>query len=528
MEKEILALSKLPAFQKLKAYYGQSTMFSVLRVERSENRHSAFLAWLFNPESSHGLQDTPLRKFLALAAAHALDSDKCGDQAFRYHLLAEDYSLEVEQLTPEQSIIGIAKDRTSNPGNVLEGIVQKTDKQKAFKTGDQNRFDIWALLRITYKVDNDADSTWIVPLVIENKIYSPEGDVRNDDINKTQTGRYKKAIDQLRDILNPDGLNFQPILVYLSPSRIDSTADSKSSPRSRAFIPLSYQDLLDYVIQPSSLLLAQQNAPGETRSMLDSYIRNLSWPSNRDGEQKREDYSILAIPDAESTNLKSIYDTQAFKATLCAIYPKQAKSLLGDSGFIKTEDQALKPLFENLWNANQELFKIVLYSQFHEEKKKMEVAQTIIKTNNRDNTRYWVGRKQGDWVKEKPLSKSEASFQIFKLFCTDWKPKKPGDTLTIDLLRNEFEGGLNSYYARYFQYLFYDFQEVVKYDVDANEKAFDKEVIKGANNWDFYWDDQHVLPIDGEVRSVIMWRKDDFENLIKAAAKKGIIVEPAK
>ena len=51
--------------------------FNVLGIERSENRHSAFLQWLLNSKSSHGLGESPLKKFLALVATLASDEDKC-------------------------------------------------------------------------------------------------------------------------------------------------------------------------------------------------------------------------------------------------------------------------------------------------------------------------------------------------------------------------------------------------------------------------------------------------------------------
>ena len=73
--KLILDFYKLPEFQKLNAYYMQSTVFNVLGIQRSENRHSAFLAWLLNPDAPHSLKEMPLRKFLALIAAKADDQD---------------------------------------------------------------------------------------------------------------------------------------------------------------------------------------------------------------------------------------------------------------------------------------------------------------------------------------------------------------------------------------------------------------------------------------------------------------------
>ena len=60
IQEKILAFCKTPVYQQLNAYYGQSTVFNVLRVERSENRHTAFWAWLLNPEASHPLNEIPL------------------------------------------------------------------------------------------------------------------------------------------------------------------------------------------------------------------------------------------------------------------------------------------------------------------------------------------------------------------------------------------------------------------------------------------------------------------------------------
>lgn len=42
-------------FQKLSAKYSQKNLFNVLKIERNENRHSAFLCWLLDPQSDHAL-----------------------------------------------------------------------------------------------------------------------------------------------------------------------------------------------------------------------------------------------------------------------------------------------------------------------------------------------------------------------------------------------------------------------------------------------------------------------------------------
>ena len=45
MNRKILELVNNRDFQNLTDYYGKRTIFETLKVERKENRHSAFIAW---------------------------------------------------------------------------------------------------------------------------------------------------------------------------------------------------------------------------------------------------------------------------------------------------------------------------------------------------------------------------------------------------------------------------------------------------------------------------------------------------
>ena len=188
-------------------------------------------------------------------------------------------------------------------------------------------------------------------------------------------------------------------------------------------------------------------------------------------------------------------------------------------------------LQEQFWNSNEDLFKIVLFNQFMSDDDKLKCANRIIKVNNRDNTRYFVGLEQGKWlnVDGKPASKSEASFLIFKAYCEQWEEKNASEELDIAKLRDAFKGDINSYYHnRFLKHLFYDFEEDVTVDVEGS-KHFGNLICPESDAWDFYWDDEHILPnVKGEVRSVKMWRKDDFDRLVKIAQECGIVVESAE
>ena len=509
--KKVLDLQKTTAYQKLNAYYGQSTVFNVLGIERSENRHSAFLEWLLNPKSSHGLNDSPLKKFLALVAAHATDDEKCYFNQVHERLISGDYTLQVESIKTEQSIIGLANGKTDD----FKNVVEKNDNG-SFKKDANNRFDIWMLLNVTFTDENDQEQHWCLPVVIENKIYSTESNA--NDLEKAQTVRYHRAVNILKNLVC--STNYcQPLLVFLTPS-------GAKAPTHNAFVHLTYQELLDHVIQPCAILLALQGTSEDVRVLMDGYVRNLSCPSNKDGEASK-DYSILAIADTESKDLQSIFESQAFQTALCAIYPKEAQMLLGEG--YKAEEAS--PLQEQFWNSNEDLFKIALFNQFMSDDDKLKCVNRIIKVNNRDNTRYFVGLEQGKWlnVDGKPASKSEASFLIFKAYCEQWKEKHAGEELDIAKLRDAFKGDINSYYHnRFLKHLFYDFEEDVTVDVEGS-KHFGNDICPESDAWDFYWDDEHILPnVKGEVRSVKMWRKDDFDRLVKIAQECGIVVESAE
>lgn len=123
----ILSLLKSPAYQELNAYYQSNTVFNILGLERNENRHSAFIAWLLNPAESHQLGENPLKQFLSLVAAHTYDQrgnadeDKCYYNVVRQHLITGNYRLEVDAIRTEQSIIGLSRGKGSDFADIVCG-----------------------------------------------------------------------------------------------------------------------------------------------------------------------------------------------------------------------------------------------------------------------------------------------------------------------------------------------------------------------------------------------------------------------
>lgn len=525
IETYIQKLRRTKDYIELSAYYSQTTILNVFGIERSENRHSAFIAWLLNPNSSHLLGDAPLRKFLSMAAAIAnngtneqLDSQNevpplSNNESLKSLLFNEKYSIQIEDIQTEQPIINLV-DAQNN--NIFNYIVDKDKRKGDFKKDEKNRFDIWMELKIN---DNEGQE-WIVPIILENKIYSKEG-CRKDD-QKHQTDRYAEAI----TILN--NLHYKnkaiPIMVYLTPS-------SGKGPHSKQFVHVTYQDLLDHVIMPTRLMAKKIHPSIENMSLFDGYIRNLSMPSiNKKGSK---DYSILAVSLTEREQLEKIFKSEAFQIALTHLYNDVAKKLdvkkedLEKIIGIKTEDiiQADTELIQQFWDANEDLFKIVLYSHCMVVKKPLNIINPIINKTNRDNTRYWVGYKNGDkvvYLNTKPVPKSMASQLIAAAYCNKMMANS-NTPLTIGDLREAFKGEEIRPDNSYLKFLFYDKDKDFKYDKGSRSG---QEIIL-TDSWDFY-PDRKLPNVDSTgIRMVKKWNKDDFDRLRNKAKDYGIIVEPS-
>lgn len=88
---EVLSLLNSEAFQSLRSYYDDTTIFNVMGVERSENRHSSFLCWLFSTNSSHGLGDKPQYHAFPIVIENKIYAREGVEQTKRYYNAMIDY-----------------------------------------------------------------------------------------------------------------------------------------------------------------------------------------------------------------------------------------------------------------------------------------------------------------------------------------------------------------------------------------------------------------------------------------------------
>lgn len=473
-EQRMLKLLSSKPFGQLKAFYNQTTLFNVIGVERSENRHSAFLRWLLSPDSSHGLGTEPLKLFLRLVATLKLGPQTFGDVLYRKVLAG---NIDIELVEPIE----------------LEKNVGKLEQKKVDKSKD--RIDLWMVVCLTYE-EEGQEIKRAFPIIIENKIYSGLG--------KDQTKRYYDAMKQYVSTMKDEtGLDYRHIGVLLSPQGI--------APGCGQFIIMTYQQLLDCVLSPISAM----TMPPTERSFVETYIRNLGKPS----DAANHDYSPLAVSEQERHLIDQVYrlDPELFKEMLVSVYGKKAEQVIGKT--IPLSDTEKMQLLQEIWDANEDVFKAVAYQHYD----KKDILAKLFKGNNRDNTKYRVfyGKdKKTEVFPSKRLSKAMAACAIFKAYLA-CHPQT-----TLQELRKAFPcKNINAYYwDNYYADLFYLYPDEVN---EAGEPCleFTAEKRKGQSSlakWDFNLKEERLLHLaNGTAKAmcVKLWRKGDFDRLLNHIEK---------
>jgi hypothetical protein len=269
---------------------------------------------------------------------------------------------------------------------------------------------------------------------------------------------------------------------------------------------MTYQQLLDYVLTPVSVM----TMPATEQSFVETYIRNLGRPSYA----ANHDYSPLAVSKEECELIECVYSvdkTNLLDELLVATYGSEAEKVIGRT--LPIDDAEQQRLLQEVWDANEDVFKAVVYQHYIEKK---PVLTKLFKGNNRDNTKYRVysGDGKAEVFPGKRLSKAMAACAIFKAYLSS-RPET-----TLEQLCEAFPcKDLNAYYwDNYYADLFYQYPDKKN---EAGEPCLTftsnkRNGIPSLAKWDFYLGDDQLLKLaDGKkVMCVKMWRKGDFDRLL--------------
>lgn len=309
IQKEILNLINQQEFCELEKYYKNRTIMDILDVSRKENKHSNFIAWLFNKDAEHCLGDYALRKLLETI---------CFIETKR-----------LENNNGTKSIKGL------NMTDIICGNYTLTNiSVEREKTIEKNkRIDIYIEYKIKYRNEQEREQF----IIIENKINAIE--------NYNQTEDYYSWAKN-------KGCDF--FCLYLSPQTKQEYRDyykkNKTKCKSPGFINISYQYLVDGIIEPCILRVMP-----EYKMFIEDYIRCLSQPCISDIDLENNngfaEATIMAIGKKEKDLVKKIWERNKniliklinFICNINGAFEDEERNLL--KCFYNTNSRMLKPIW---------------------------------------------------------------------------------------------------------------------------------------------------------------------------------------
>jgi hypothetical protein len=244
-----------PQNTAIKQYYDADNLWKTLHIERDENKHSAFLAWLF--EHDVNSENSPLIKLLNLLVLRSTEEQM--DSRLKMAILKSKLRVKTAIITTEMIVSRLS-------------MLNSNDRLDIYSKCDVDGVEGFSQLEI----------------IIENKVGASERDAKNKNgvewgKGLSQTQRYYHACHENRK----DDSTVQ-LFVFLT--------GKEQKPQDGHFITISYQDLVDYILEP---YLKNSNIDNHTEMAIKEYLRILGNPYYK---------TILATTMEEKELLKDFYD----------------------------------------------------------------------------------------------------------------------------------------------------------------------------------------------------------------------------
>ena len=283
LKKGIIDLTNSDEFRRIKSYYNKKTFFGILELSRDEKSHTKFLHWLFSPQESHGLNDFALKRLLELLV-----------------LVKNNQQAQNDKIEFPDGI-----DDTIICGN-YELIIERVEKEK--KRGDYGDPDLeffFDFIIIEHNYDNaeETNAKKKLHIILENKVGSSEIITEKNGIKEYQSERYY-------DYGKNEVCDRETIYIFLTPMK-SYEFDERTEPicKSKAYIGLNYQSLVDYVIEPCFCECESQGA----KLFIGEYLRTLGQPSLEfdDTNKIKEEVRIMAIQKDEAELLNNFWEANS-------------------------------------------------------------------------------------------------------------------------------------------------------------------------------------------------------------------------
>ena len=237
---------------RLRDFYETDNLWRTLKIERDENRHSSFIAWLLNKDAMS--DNSPFHKFLNLIVRQKEDDGSTDYPKLKKAILLREIKLKSIRITTEKTISALS-------------VIRFND-----------RLDIYADCEISGIGDYSR-----LEIFIENKIDSTEGNSKVSGKHehltpqeetyrkKKQTERYYYACSKEHNLRKTpfDGEKTLQLFVFLTAR--------KQEPEDKHFVTVTYQDLVDFILEP---YLNRDDLDAHTSMAVKEYLRILGNPLN--------------------------------------------------------------------------------------------------------------------------------------------------------------------------------------------------------------------------------------------------------
>ena len=423
LAKTLIEFNQNQQFIELRERYNTRSFLEIMSVERSENRHSSFLAWLLEAKDfAVNIKDHPIVHLLDIAIR------RLGDQGEKIN-----EEVKCDAITGQDGIKNIVLSRDIKAIDIEEVKTEKavkdvaiTEKVKSYKESIQDRIDIYIKCKLRTSVFPYGKE---ITIIIENKVGSTEGQEKNynkwnnnssqdwkEYCQKKQTERYYTACHSNNTIF---------LFLTSGVDKGENIVEAKDS----HFISITYQDVLDEIIEP---LLVNQNLSSRVRVLLEEYVLSLSLPGIYTGDEdnniKKSIKSAIIMAErkqdvekiAELLNDKKDYLTLILSAAKCLSEENEIIGTEYDTETIKsaiffTPEQEEKDIIKNIFNllnafghTYKNLFIAILKTyinskEYQNDKRKdeiMDVYKSLI-SNARDLSEFSVKRNDREQLRSK-------------------------------------------------------------------------------------------------------------------------------
>ena len=339
----MLQFNNDPDFIKLRDRYATKSFLEIMSTDRSETRHSSFLAWLLEGKDFPVKeQDHPI--------IHLLDI-----------LIRRESEQSTEKLVPDE-IKNMVLSRNIKSIQIHEVSTEKLIKDLS-PIQSIDRLDIYIHCTIELKNEQRKD----IEFIIENKVGSKENGPKvsgskdsgpkekRDFPNKyskyleiTQTERYYYACnDEAKDYRK----SREKIFIYLTPMSNDDLSDfdnlgEDQKSKDGHFININYQDILDNIIEP---LLSSEDISTRIHTLLNEYVLSLSLPAlmehEKENEQNIKGSIIMATRKVDIENITNIIKKNSYLSLIQDALKETIRKTNKTSDLLQSFGETYRKLF---------------------------------------------------------------------------------------------------------------------------------------------------------------------------------------